>query len=128
MAYIVALIIIAIIIAWFTSRPKKGEIKTPAKEIASDCCGAHEVCDKNSLLSSSDKIVYFADEELDRFINIPPNEYSQEQIEEFRDVLYTLKENEVADWIKSIQTRQIELPEIIREEALLIISEIRGVI
>ena len=91
----------------------------------SDCCGAHEVCESDSLLSSSDQIEYFNDEELDRFKFFTPNQYTEANIEEFREVLYTLLEREVAAWMKSLQLRQINPPEIIREEALMIIADRR---
>ncbi len=126
MIYIVVLIIVALVVAWFVSRSKP-EQEEETKEIADDCCGAHEVCEADSLLSSSDKIEYFSDEELDRFKGTNANEYSDEAIEEFRDVLYTLQEIEVASWMKSMQLRKVELPNIIREEALMIVEERRAV-
>lgn len=127
MIYIVVLIIVALIIAWFVSNKVKGkdEVEEEGREVPADCCGAHEVCEADSLLSSSDNIEYYNDEELDRFRGFTPKGYSDEAIEEFRDVLYTLKEREVAGWMKSIQLRQIQLPEIIREEALMIVEERR---
>ena len=124
MIYIVLLIVLALIVAWFLSRKNTGD-KEEAKEVADDCCGAHEVCESDSLLSSSDKIEYYNDDELDRFKGSSSIDYSDEAIEEFRDVLYTLKEREVAGWIKSMQLRCVELPEIIREEALMIVEERR---
>ncbi len=130
MIYIVVLILVALVVAWFVSNKpkKKGEIEEEeVKEVPDDCCGAHEVCEADSLLSSSDKIEYYNDEELDRFRGTQSRFYSDDAIEEFRDVLYTLKEREVAGWMKSIQLRQIELPEIIREEALMIVEERRSV-
>ncbi|MGQ1785173.1 MULTISPECIES: hypothetical protein [unclassified Saccharicrinis] len=126
MIYIVLLIIVALIFAWFASRTKPGEVVEQQKEVPEDCCGAHEVCESDSLLSSSDKIEYYDDEELDRFKERAANQYSDNEIEEFRDILYTLKEREVANWMKSMQLRRIELPNIIREEALMIVEERRA--
>ncbi|WP_068475653.1 hypothetical protein [Saccharicrinis aurantiacus] len=127
MIYIIALIILAMAVAWFASNKpwKKEKLEEEKVEIADDCCGAHEVCESDSLLTSSDNIEYFEDEELDRFKGTPSKSYSDEAIEEFRDVLYTLKEREVASWIKSMQLRLVELPDIIREEALMIVEERR---
>ncbi len=128
MIYIVVLILLALIVAWFVSNKAKGKegIEEEAREVPDDCCGAHEVCEADSLLSSSDNIEYYNDEELDRYKGVDAQGYSDEAIEEFRDVLYTLKEREVAGWMKSIQLRQLELPEIIREEALMIVEERRN--
>jgi len=130
MIYIVVLILVALIIAWVVSNNPKNKDKNEkdeVKEVPADCCGAHEVCEADSLLSSNDKIEYYNDEELDRFRGTKPHMYSDEAIEEFRDVLYTLKEREVAGWMKSIQLRRIQLPEIIREEALMIVEERRNI-
>lgn len=129
MIYIIALIILAMAVAWLTSNKpwKKRDLEEENKvEIADDCCGAHEVCESDSLLTSNDNIEYFEDEDLDRFKGTPAGSYSDDAIEEFRDILYTLKEREVAAWVKSMQLRQVELPEIIREEALMIVEERRA--
>lgn len=91
------------------------------------CCGQHAVCEKDSLLAGvSEKIVYYEDEELDAYKGIAPDDYSDEQIEQFRDVLYTLRPDEVAGWARSIQLRQIALPSIIQDELLMIVAEARG--
>ncbi|GAF03408.1 hypothetical protein [Saccharicrinis fermentans] len=126
MIYIVLLIIVALIFAWFASRSKPDEIVEETREVPDDCCGAHEVCEADSLLNSSDNIEYYDDEELDRFKGKDADQYNDAEIEEFRDILYTLKEREVANWIKSIQLRNIKLPTIIREEALMIVEERRA--
>jgi hypothetical protein len=134
MAYIIILIVaallIALLISWVGSRKKQpANISAlsdqPIDNRPSDCCGAHEVCESDSLLSSSDEIEYFNDEELDRFRGRLPQHYSDIEIEEFREVLYTLLEREVAAWMKSLQLRQIMPPVIVREEALMIVSDRR---
>ncbi len=127
MIYIVLLIVAALIVAWFTSRGGNEEKTAEVKEVADDCCGAHEVCETDSLLSASAAIEYYNDEELDCFTDCKSTSYSASDIEEFRDVLYTLKESEVAGWLKSMQLRRIELPLVIREEALMIVEERRNV-
>ncbi|MBN2742595.1 MAG: hypothetical protein JXR39_01750 [Marinilabiliaceae bacterium] len=90
-----------------------------------DCCGAHEVCESDSLLSSSDNVEYYNDEELDRFRGYKPEQYNEAEVEEFREVLYTLMEREVANWLKSLQLRQINPPMVIRDEALMIVADRR---
>lgn len=126
MWWIIALIVLALFVALvvtsFTKDEKEELEKAP---IPSDCCGAHEVCESDSLLSSNNEIDYYQDEELDRYKGIRSNAYDDNAIEEFRDVLYTLKDREVASWLKSMQKRLIELPDIIREEALMIVGERR---
>ncbi|MBK3516036.1 hypothetical protein [Carboxylicivirga marina] len=128
MIYLLAGIVVALILAYFFSRKSNGEGDNEAPtEVADDCCGAHEVCESDSLLSSNDKAEYYEDEELDNYKEMAANSYNDDQIEQFREVLITLKEREVAGWLKSLQIRQINPPDIIREEALMIVAERRGV-
>ena len=42
------------------------------------------------------------------------------------DVFYTLREQDVAGWLRSLQLRDIALPDELRDEALLIVSERRA--
>src|SRR5690554_4841976 len=67
--------------------------------VPSDCCGAHEVCLTDSLLTVSEEIVYYEDEELDSLKN--KTEYTLDEIKLFEEVFYTLKEEEVAGWLCS---------------------------
>jgi hypothetical protein len=89
------------------------------------CCGAHEVCEKDSLLATSPDAVYFEDEELDVFRFRDEKSYSEKEIAQFEEVFFTLREDEIAEWLKSLQIRNINLPYDIKEEALLIVSERR---
>ena len=68
------------------------------------------------------KDLYFDDEELDRFKEKPQEEYTDKDIEEFRNVLYTMQKDEVNLWIKCLEKRQIEIPEQIKDEILLILQ------
>ena len=90
------------------------------------CCSAHEVCENESLLATNAKIVYFDDEELDAFKDRDPESYTDEEIAQFDEVFMTLRENELVDWLKSLQLRHVPLPECIKEQALMIISERRN--
>lgn len=92
-----------------------------------ECCGAHEICEAETLLTLKDDIIYYSDEELDAYRGIEPDDYSKEQIDEFRDVLLTLQMHEVTGWLKSLQLRRVEIPTVIREEALMIVEEFRNI-
>lgn len=92
-----------------------------------ECCGAHEICEAETLLTLSEEIIYYSDEELDEYRGTDADSYSQEVIEEFRDVLLTLQMHEVTGWLKSLQLRQIEIPTTIREEALMIVEDFRQI-
>lgn len=106
----------------------RGELKAmpEVKEVDAECCGQHEVCEKESLLAAvSKKIEYYDDEELDKYIGVHPDEYTPEQEEEFRDVFYTMQDTDVAGWVRSLQLRGIALPDNIKDEVFLIVGERR---
>ena len=94
------------------------------RDIAPDCCGQHEVCERDSLLAAVSKnIEYYDDEELDIYRGVASWEYDEKAIEEFSEVLYTMREVEVAGWLRSLQLRNINLPDKLKDEAFLIIDE-----
>lgn len=98
----------------------------PAQEQEEACCGMHITCERDSLLASvSPEIVYYDDEELDRFRGRPVDGYTPEEADEFRNVLLTLLPHDIAGWARSIQLRGIELPADVREELLMIVAEER---
>ena len=108
---------------------EKGELdRMPeVKEADIECCGQHEVCEKDSLLAAvSKKIEYYDDEELDQFIGKEANAYTDEETNQFRDVLYTMQDIDVAGWVRSLQLRGIELPDDLKDEVFLIIGERRN--
>lgn len=95
----------------------------PADE---ECCGMHITCEKDSLSTAiSTEIVYYDDEELDRYKGREAGDYTEEEIEQFRDVLLTLLPQDIAGWGRSIQLRGITLPTEVRDELLLIVAEAR---
>lgn len=95
--------------------------------VQGECCGQHMVCEKDTLSPFGEEIVYYDDEELDRFAGKSPNEYSSEEVEEIRDVFMTLQPDDIAGWARSITQRGIELPDEIREELLMMVRERRGI-
>ena len=91
-----------------------------------ECCGQHQTCEKESLLAAvSRQIEYYDDEELDTYRGVASDAYTPEQLEQFRDVLYTMQEVEVAGWVRSLQLRGIELPDEVKDEVFLIVGERR---
>ncbi len=106
----------------------RGELEEapPVVTVDSECCGQHQICEKESLLAAvSKQIEYYDDEELDRFKGRPSDGYSEEEIEEFRDILYSMQEVDVAGWSRRLQLRGIELPDELKDELFLIVGERR---
>lgn len=114
-------------------RERKRQTQSPTQpiEIAESndegCCGAHLVCEKETLLNSNGEIEYYDDEELDSLAGINPDEFNENQHQMIADVFYSLKEKDVPGWCRSLQLREISLPDDIREEALLIVRERRNI-
>ncbi len=134
---IIALFVLALVAmgaGWLRNRKlerqlERGEItELPSIKDVEDmeCCGQHETCEKDSLLAAVSKdIEYYDDEDLDRFRGRSGDDYSEEETEQFRDVLYTMKEIEVAGWVRSLQLRAVELPDGVKDEVFLIVGERR---
>lgn len=98
--------------------PKKNEEEEPASEPLEECCGAHEICETDLLNKMSEEIIYYEDEDLDTYRNFEENDYDDDQIDEFREVLYSLKEKEIEPWLKSLELRHIILPSTIKSEVV----------
>jgi hypothetical protein len=104
-------------------KSKSPKEEKPASAPASDCCGAHEVCEFDLLKLDETRIEYYDDEELDAYINIDEDKYTDQQIDEFREVLFTLKNHEIRYWLLSLERRKINLPLNLREEARFLMAE-----
>lgn len=90
-----------------------------------ECCGRHSVCERESLLTSKPDIVYYDDEELDRLANLAPEDYTEEDLAAVQEVFYTMQDKDVAGWLRSLQLREITIPQEVLDEALMIVSERR---
>lgn len=111
-------------ILWYRRRHR--EVPPIAQPRPDGCCGQHEICEKDSLLAAvSREVEYYNDEELDRFRGRPSDAYSEAEIEQFQEVLYTMRSDEVAGWVRSLLLRGIELPDEVKDEVFLIIGERR---
>ena len=88
-------------------------------------CVLRETCPSEQLLRGvcEEKIVYYDDEELDAFKGCEPQNYTDADIEKFRDVIYTLRRDELLPWFQSISRRGIRLPDYLYRELLSLASE-----
>ena len=128
---LIVLTLVAMLIGkWYYYRMnkkiEKGELEEipPVVEVDEECCGQHEVCEKDSLLAAVSKgIEYYDDEELDRFRGRSSDNYTDAEVEEFREVMFTCQDDEVAGWCRSLQLRGIELTDELKDELFLIFGE-----
>ena len=136
-AFLVILVILSLVGRVFRKKsgdgivPSSNETAAPVVLVASqdeaddseeECCGEHEVCEKGKIKRAlRTDIEYFDDEELDRYRGIAPDEYDDDAVEEFREVLYTMYPTEVEDWLKSLELREVALPDALRDEVFMLI-------
>lgn len=114
---------------WLNEQLRAGKIDqlpTIVEGAETGCCGQHEVCEKDSLLAAvSKEIEYYDDEELDRFRGRASDDYTDEEIDEFDEVFTTLRSEEVAGWVRSLQLRGINLPDALKDAVILVVGERR---
>lgn len=136
---IIAFFFLALTVSNYIQR-KKGntqERETPPPEIDlsklgtkqpdNNCCGMHETCEKDSLIAAfTEKPEYFDDEELDRFKDRASDNYTSGETDEFRNVFYSVLDDEKACWIRSLQIRGIALPDQMKDEVLMIVNDLRA--
>ncbi|OPZ31732.1 MAG: hypothetical protein BWZ00_00436 [Bacteroidetes bacterium ADurb.BinA174] len=92
----------------------------------SGCCGAHEICEKDSLIAAfKEEPEYFDDEELDRFQNRDSDSYTDEEVDKFREVFYSVLDEEKPQWMRSLQLREIAVPDQMKDEIVLFVSDLR---
>lgn len=103
------------------------EMPPPSIDLGGGCCGAHEVCEKDSLIAAFvEKPEYFDDEELDKFARRDSAQYTAGEADEFRDVFYSVLDEEKPRWVRSLQMRGIFLPDQLKDEVLMFVNELRA--
>lgn len=117
---LIVLALAAVIFLFVTNRRDRNAQQnrnTEPKVIDLSCCGAHEVCEFNAVKSDPSIIEYFDDEELDSLKGISADDYSDEDIDRLREVLYSLTPHDIRMWLLSLQRRDIALPLFLQQEA-----------
>lgn len=109
---LIVIAVLAFVFSKFSKSPDKEEVVEPQD----DCCGAHEVCDTDLIDKLEAKIIYFEDYELDEYRNFEDEDYTDEHIDLFRDILCSLQTKEIEEWVRSLELRGIILPSIIKSE------------
>ncbi|HEY9550731.1 MAG TPA: hypothetical protein VIQ97_00450 [Prevotella sp.] len=87
------------------------------------CTGENEQCEQECMMEASLKdIEYYNDEELDAFIGRAGNAYTDAEVEQFAEVLYTMRPDEAAGWNRSLILRGINLPDQLKDEVIMMID------
>ena len=96
--------------------------ETPIKveQTCATCNGTPETkCEQDCMMEAATKeIEYYDDEDLDRFAGREADDYTDEEVEEFSEVLYTMQPDEVAGWNRSLILRGINLPNQLKDEVI----------
>jgi len=106
---------------------RSSDEKKPGSAFDPDCCGQHEVCERENITTKTrTEIEYYDDEELDQYCGFDPDLYDEKAVEAFSEVLYTMQAREVSGWLYSLYLRNIRIPDQLKDEALLLIEEQRN--
>ena len=130
--YICAVVLLLMFVLFYLDRWNKTrglnqeQAQQPEPEIpAGECCGKHAVCEKQKLAEARLRSAqYFDDEDLDRFKGRSSDGYTDQEVEEFRYVMYTMQQEEVREWMECLQAREIELPDELKEECYSMMNEV----
>ena len=60
---------------------------------------------------------------MDAFRGPPSDAYTDEEAEIFRQILYTMRPEEVAAWNRSLVLRGVELPNQVKDEAMMLMND-----
>ncbi len=73
--------------------------------------------------AATQAIEYYEDEELDDFRGRTSDSYTEQEVERFAEVLYTLRPEEVKGWSRSLTLRGINIPDSLKDELLLMMGK-----
>ncbi|MGN1263718.1 MAG: hypothetical protein ACI4TW_06740 [Prevotella sp.] len=94
-----------------------------AKGDCSTCNGDNSRCMNDCMLEAAVNAPdYYDDEELDMYAGRRPDSYTDEEAEQFREVMLTMQPHEVAGWNRSLTLRGIAPPDQIKDEMLLLMG------
>lgn len=100
------------------------ETKAAGSADCSTCSGEDASCEQiNMMRASLKKIEYFDDEELDAFRGTEADAYTDEQAEQFSEVMTTLRPQEARAWWHSLRLRGIEVPNQVKDELISMIQD-----
>lgn len=122
-----ALIVLALFAAITTlfTKKKEGEpdVVMPTSGDCSSCDGTDDKCEQVCMMEAATReIAYYDDEELDRFRGRQSNQYTDEEAEEFANILYTMQPQEAKGWNRSLILREINVPNQIKDELITMIE------
>ena len=105
---------------------RRGE-ETPIVVAQGDCAtcdGTPQAkCEQECMMEAAVRPVeYFDDEELDAYRGRPSDAYTADEAEQFRDVMLTMRQDEIPVWGRSLNLRGISLPDQVKDDYMLLVT------
>lgn len=122
---VIAIILLGLIVALSAKLFGKGETDTPIRDKGgcATCNGDNAKCEQDCMMEAATKeIEYYDDEQLDAYRGRAADSYSDEEAEDFREVLYTMRQDEAEGWNRSLILRGINVPNQIKDELIMMIG------
>ena len=99
------------------------DVVAPAAGDCATCSGINDDCEQTCMMEAATKEVeYYDDEELDRFKGKESRDYTDDEAEEFSEVLYTMRPDEAKGWNRSLILRGINVPNQIKDDLITMIE------
>ncbi len=93
-------------------------------EVGADCTtcsGTNDKCEQNCMMEAAVKeIEYFDDEDLDQYKGRESDDYTDDEAEEFRNVMETMRPEEVKAWNRSLILRGVNMPDQIKDDYIML--------
>lgn len=120
----ISILVLGVIVACFALFSKNGsEQPVDAEPTCATCTGENSKCEQECMMEASTKpIEYYDDEHLDKYAGRPSDGYNDDEIEEFSEVLYSLKQHDAVGWNRSLILRNINIPNELKDDLMVLIS------
>ena len=125
---VIILVALGLVTALFTLFNRSADdTETPivVQESCSTCNGENDKCEQECMMEAATKdIEYYDDEELDVFRGRESDTYTEQEVEQFSEVLYTMRPNEVKGWTRSLTLRGVNLPIQLKDEVFALTDDL----
>lgn len=122
-AILILLGVVTGIMALVMHRKDRPEPPVVEQATCATCNGDNDKCEQECMMEAATQpIEYFEDEELDAFRGRSSDAYDDDETQQFADVLYTMRKDEVAAWCRSLTLRGINLPNALKDEVVMMIE------
>lgn len=122
----ILVVLLSFLAIWLSGSEAENEMddETPESESQSagpcgGCAFAGHACVTHCAIHGDyTKRYTFADRELDFFVGRGARNYTEDEVYQFRRILYSLHGSDVNEWCRSLRQRGIEIPEQIETDVL----------